>query len=322
MVRLTGGPEPAGLCRWRRLKRVALSTAVLASSVFALPTAPESRAELQSPPHHAPASGWTEDGQASWYGSQYHGRLTASGETFDMGSMTAAHKSLPFGTWVEVENLSNGKTVRVRINDRGPFAEDRVIDLASAAADQLVFVSSGVVQVRLTVISPPGERLGESSRVQQETGQGAKRGEADASRDRGTATATAERPFLRSERSALWPAGAAFGLPVRAAPSARPGDKTPVPGSGLRPMPSRVDAPDSEGAVPSVLLERPLRPLAPDFQAISDRRVWAALDALQRPRIPPPQWAGSSNPRFVAVGAHQVSTACSWDLCLEPQGFP
>ena len=91
----------------------------------------------------------SESGVASYYAHKYHGRTTASGERFDMNDMTAAHKTLPFGTRVRVTNVSNGKSVTVRINDRGPFVKGRVIDLSLAAAKKLDMVNAGVAQVRL-----------------------------------------------------------------------------------------------------------------------------------------------------------------------------
>jgi rare lipoprotein A len=99
--------------------------------------------------------GSTETGIASWYGVPYHGRLSASGEIFDMEKLTAAHRALPFQTWVEVTNLSNGKQVDVRITDRGPFVHDRIIDLSLAAARQLDMVRTGTARVKLKVIVPP-----------------------------------------------------------------------------------------------------------------------------------------------------------------------
>lgn len=99
--------------------------------------------------------GSTETGIASWYGVPYHGRPTASGETFDMEMLTAAHRALPFQTWVEITNLSNGKHVDVRITDRGPFVHGRIIDLSMAAARQIDMVRAGTARVRLKVINPP-----------------------------------------------------------------------------------------------------------------------------------------------------------------------
>lgn len=99
----------------------------------------------------ADATGFVQQGQASWYGGKFHGRKTSSGEIFDQNKMTAAHKNLPFGTVVEVRNLNNGRTVRVRINDRGPFAEGRIIDLSRAAALKLGF--KGVAPVRIEAVN-------------------------------------------------------------------------------------------------------------------------------------------------------------------------
>jgi rare lipoprotein A len=92
------------------------------------------------------------DGNASWYGPGFDGRLTANGETFDQQEMTAAHPHLEFGTKVKVTNLQNGRSVVVRINDRGPFIRDRIIDLSAAAARSLNMLSSGVAPVRLTIL--------------------------------------------------------------------------------------------------------------------------------------------------------------------------
>ena len=93
-----------------------------------------------------------QTGQASWYGQKYHNRTTASGEIFDMGKLTAAHRTLPFNTVVRVENLKNGRTVDVRINDRGPFVSGRIIDLSRKAAEKLDMISDGVVPVRIQIL--------------------------------------------------------------------------------------------------------------------------------------------------------------------------
>jgi rare lipoprotein A len=88
-----------------------------------------------------------ERGRASWYGEPFHGRRTASGEVFNMNELTAAHKTLPFGTRVRVRNLITGQDVVVRINDRGPFTKGRVIDLSRTAAEQIGLIRYGVVPV-------------------------------------------------------------------------------------------------------------------------------------------------------------------------------
>jgi rare lipoprotein A len=99
--------------------------------------------------------GWTETGIASWYGIPYDGRRTSSGEIFDMHALTAAHRTLPFNTWIEVTDLQSGKRVIVRINDRGPFIDGRIVDLSMGAADRLGIVRAGLAKVRLKVIEPP-----------------------------------------------------------------------------------------------------------------------------------------------------------------------
>ena len=93
-----------------------------------------------------------QSGPASYYGKRFHGRTTANGERFNMNSMTAAHRTLPFGTKVKVTNRNNGKSVVVRINDRGPFHGKRIIDLSQGAASQIGMIRSGVANVSLDVL--------------------------------------------------------------------------------------------------------------------------------------------------------------------------
>jgi len=124
----------------------------LALMLLASGCARHGTARLPPPPARI---GSAETGLASWYGVPYDGRATASGEIFDMQKLTAAHRDLPFQTWVEVTNLSNGKQVDVRITDRGPFVRGRIIDLSMAAARQIDMLRAGTVRVRLKVIEPP-----------------------------------------------------------------------------------------------------------------------------------------------------------------------
>jgi len=114
------------------------------------------RAAVPPPPtpQVSGASG-VEVGMASWYGHPYHGRAAASGEVYDMEQFTAAHRTLPFGTLVRVVNLENSKTVDVRINDRGPFVDDRIIDLSHAAARSIDLIGPGTARVRLEVLQAP-----------------------------------------------------------------------------------------------------------------------------------------------------------------------
>jgi len=115
------------------------------------------------------AQGYRETGIASWYGPGFHGKTTSNGERYNQNAMTAAHKLLPFGTRLHVTNLNNGRTVEVRINDRGPFVGSRIIDLSKAAAQKLNMIGSGTAKVRLValedgkapaLLTPEGDMLG------------------------------------------------------------------------------------------------------------------------------------------------------------------
>jgi rare lipoprotein A len=101
----------------------------------------------------ADASGFRERGTASWYGPGFHGERTSSGEPYDMYGMTAAHKTLPLPAYVRVENLGNGRAVVVRVNDRGPFVGDRIIDLSYSAAARLDMLRNGTAPVEITVVN-------------------------------------------------------------------------------------------------------------------------------------------------------------------------
>lgn len=97
-------------------------------------------------------TGTVQTGSASWYGGRFHGGKTASGERYDMNSMTAAHRTLPFGTLVKVKNLVNGRECVVRINNRGPFIKGRILDMSKAAARELGFMGRGIVKVQMQVL--------------------------------------------------------------------------------------------------------------------------------------------------------------------------
>lgn len=101
------------------------------------------------------AEGYVERGIASWYGPDFHGRLTSTREVYDMYQMTGAHKQLPLPTWVEVTNLENGRKAVLRVNDRGPFKDQRIIDLSYAAALKLGVIAKGTAQVEVRAIPPP-----------------------------------------------------------------------------------------------------------------------------------------------------------------------
>ena len=136
----------------RFLTATALSLlALLAGCSTALVTTPPTPAE-------PPAAGNEEVGYASWYGAQHQGKRTASGEAYDMNQLTAAHRTLPFGTRVLVTNRDTSQSAEVRVNDRGPFVKGRILDVSYAAARQLGAVGAGIFPVRLRVIALPGTR--------------------------------------------------------------------------------------------------------------------------------------------------------------------
>ncbi len=139
---------------FRHLLAVAALAALAACAERPLPAPsmpmPEPTALPAPPTSPVPEQPYfTQAGVASWYGGFHHGRRTASGERFDMRAMTAAHRTLPFGTMVRVTNTANGRTATVRINDRGPYRRGRVIDLSAAVAARLGMKQEGLAQVRV-----------------------------------------------------------------------------------------------------------------------------------------------------------------------------
>jgi rare lipoprotein A len=151
----------------KRLRVVVMSIALVMMTtscarnkhVKAVPQAPRPQAKPVK-------IGDVERGIASWYGHPYHGRRAANGEVYDMRQMTAAHRTMPFGTWVKVDNESNGKSVNVRITDRGPFVDNRIIDLSQRAAEEIGLIGPGIGPVKLTVIEPPRGQTRETYGVQ------------------------------------------------------------------------------------------------------------------------------------------------------------
>lgn len=131
---------PVSRARPRRRPRGWLALAVLALTL----------------PFGAQATVTIQEGLVSWYGEHFHARPTASGEAFDAKAMTMAHPTLPFGTRVKVTNLRNGRSVVLRVNDRGPFVGSRIADLSEAAAAYLGMLRRGIAQVRLEVLQPGG----------------------------------------------------------------------------------------------------------------------------------------------------------------------
>ena len=139
------------------MRRVLPFILAMLLTVATLGAAPASNSSTSTPadvpsPVSAAAPKPYQVGQASWYGKQFHGKTTASGEAYDMFQFTAAHRHLPLGTWVKVTNLHNGRWIIVRVNDRGPVPTNRIIDLSYGAAQMLEFRAKGLEKVRLDVL--------------------------------------------------------------------------------------------------------------------------------------------------------------------------
>lgn len=135
----------------RRVLPCIMAALVMVATLGAAPATKGPTSTKSSPPKRQKPY---EIGRASWYGKPFHGRATASGEPYDMFQFTAAHRYLPLGTWVKVTNLHNDRWVIVRVNDRGPVPESRIIDLSYGAAAMLEFRHAGVESVRLDIVTP------------------------------------------------------------------------------------------------------------------------------------------------------------------------
>jgi rare lipoprotein A len=141
---------PAAAVRRRSPSRLRRAFALAAIAALASPL-------VAAPTGHGPVfpdtvPEWVQQGRVSWYGPGFHGRRTANGEIFDTHDLTMAHRTLDFGSQVRVTNLENGRSVVVRVNDRGPYVRGRVADLSHAAAKELGFVDDGVVKARIELL--------------------------------------------------------------------------------------------------------------------------------------------------------------------------
>ena len=147
--------------RFRTWGSVILAAALfLAAASCMQPLPPRTPRDRPTPPPKVekkkkPSQKWYQEGVASYYGRKFHGRRTANGERYDMYGVSAAHKTLPFGTIVLVRNMKNGRELKVRINDRGPFVKGRIIDLSYGAAKKLGMIQDGIVAVRIRIIRSP-----------------------------------------------------------------------------------------------------------------------------------------------------------------------
>jgi len=192
------------------MRRIALPLFCGALFIFFLVTAGCGRknarvARPAPPPVSAPPIGGTERGVASWYGKPFDGRPAADGEIYDMEQMVAAHRTLPFQTVVRVRNLANGKSVDLRIVDRGPFVANRIIDVSHAAARSLEMIGSGLAQVEVTVLALPSPPAGAGpARFAVQVGAFRDRANADRMVQRMTASYGSARPVLRQGDPPLW----------------------------------------------------------------------------------------------------------------------
>jgi rare lipoprotein A len=164
--------------------------------------APPPAPGLRPSPAPSPAIGATERGVASWYGKPYDGRAAADGEIYHMDTLVAAHRTLPFQTMVRVRNLTNDKTVDVRIIDRGPFVAGRMIDLSHAAAQAINLIGPGFAQVELTILSSPGSAAPAQFGVQ--VGAFRDRANADRMQQNMTAAYGSAKEVLRQGDPPLW----------------------------------------------------------------------------------------------------------------------
>jgi rare lipoprotein A len=148
-------PPAGSRARARRRALAALLLALAGGAVGCATTRPAPESTIREMPPPGPREGVVAvyQGKASWYGREQHGHMTASGERFNMNALTAAHRTLRMNTRVRVINLRNGRSVIVRINDRGPYGRGRIIDVSAAAARQLDMMGAGVVPVRIEVLA-------------------------------------------------------------------------------------------------------------------------------------------------------------------------
>ena len=192
--------------------------------------AAEPRSDRGNPPfydvlgkryHVLPTSaGYRARGVASWYGPDFHGLATSSGEQYDMNAMTAAHTTLPLPTWVEVTNLENGRSVIVKVNDRGPFVDDRLIDLSYAAATQLDMIRNGTARVEVRAVATPYDQPVLAA----------------ATRPQAVVLPPSSAPPAASGRPVIVPTAPNAPPPVAASVLALPSMAAPVPAQGVSPQ--------------------------------------------------------------------------------------
>jgi rare lipoprotein A len=258
-----------------------------------------------------PASA-SERGIASWYGGKFHGRLTANGEIFDTNKLTAAHRTLPFGTIVKVTNLNTGKSVVVRINDRGPFLHGRIIDLSQAAAMKIGMLESGTAPVTVEVVNGTTETAAEPSpsNTPPETLSSPPSDTGTPSAD----TATASDHTAAVSADPRW--DSRVDLPVPALPGADSTSDPTAPSSG---KPAEPEPPRNDPALDPAKLPRPDFPFGPR-QNTPPTRTAATTEG---PVSPEPSASPSAAERFrIQLGSFSVHTnALGLKTRLERAGF-
>lgn len=167
-------------------------------------TAPRTSRRPAPPPAVAPPVGTVETGVASWYGKPYDGRQAADGEIYDMETMVAAHRTLPFQTMVRVRNVKNDKTVDVRIIDRGPFVNGRIIDLSHAAARAIDLIGPGFGPVELTILATPASAAAVVAQFGVQVGAFREEANADRMQERMTKEYGAAKKVLRAGDPSIW----------------------------------------------------------------------------------------------------------------------
>jgi len=149
--------NPIAMDKIKRSRRCALVASAAILAFLGITGSTAGNAEQSVAKSHSPQHRWLQIGRASWYGRFFQGHATSNGENYDMNGFTCAHRNLPMGSLVRVTNLTNQKTVVVRVNDRGPISRSRVVDLSYAAARFLGFGSNGVARVRLELLKDDPE---------------------------------------------------------------------------------------------------------------------------------------------------------------------
>jgi rare lipoprotein A len=249
------------------------------------------------------AEGFAERGIASWYGNPFHGRRTSSGEVYDMYRMTAAHKQLPLPTYVQIRNLDNGRTATVKVNDRGPFKDNRVIDLSYAAALKLGVVAKGTAFVEIRAVNA--------------------RGEVSSAPARDVAAVSSPAPSSAA-RVPVAPAPAVVAGVSRRRASRRRNPLHRRPSHLRRRRPAACTcrrAPTPTGAMPKNSAESLPRPSRLASRYVKSRATTRYFIACRSGRCPPPTLPTAPSPRSKS-SVSLNTTSSRTERCTTPNPFP